>query len=41
MDVDSSGCAYNYVVTAHKPTAVVTAVVAHFTAATDINLIVA
>ena len=47
MEVDSSalgaantGC-YNYVVTAHKPTAVTQSVVANFTGPNDINLITA
>lgn len=31
---------YNYVVTAHKPTAVTASVVGHFTSPTDINLII-
>ena len=33
--------AHNYVVTAHKPTAVNAAVVGNFTAADDLNLIIA
>lgn len=34
-------CTMNYVVTAHKPTAVTHSVVGHFTSATDLNLVVA
>jgi DNA damage-binding protein 1 len=47
MEVDSAGpgvagtgC-FNYVVTAHKPTAVTHSVVANFTGPNDINLITA
>lgn len=35
------GGVYNYVVTAHKPTAVTHAVVGNFTSPTDLNLITA
>ena len=35
-----SGCAFNYVVTAHKPTNVSISAVGHFTSPDDINLIV-
>ena len=33
-------CAFNYVVTAHKPTNVTHSTVGHFTSAQDINLII-
>ena len=36
----SEGCTYNYVVSAHTPTAVNKAVVGNFTGAGDINLII-
>lgn len=36
----SEGCMYNYVVSAHTPTAVNKAVVGNFTGAGDINLII-
>lgn len=35
------GNVYNYVVTAHKPTAVIKSVVGHFTSPNDTNLIIA
>ena len=38
--IGPEGCAYNYVVTAHKPSAVHHAVVGHFTSATELNLII-
>lgn len=41
MEVDATSSVYNYVVTAHKPTAVNLSVVGNFTSPTDINLIVA
>ncbi|EIE24281.1 hypothetical protein COCSUDRAFT_28729 [Coccomyxa subellipsoidea C-169] len=34
------GCAFNYVVTAHKPTSVTQSIVGNFTSPTDINLII-
>ena len=34
------GCAYNYVVTAHKPTNVSHSVVGKFTGPADLNLII-
>ena len=34
-----AGCSLNYVVTAHKPTAVTHSIVGHFTSADDVNLI--
>lgn len=34
------GCAYNYVVTAQKPTSVSHSVVGNFTGAEDLNLII-
>lgn len=40
MEVASEGCAYNYVVSAHKPTAVRHSVVGNFTSASDLNLII-
>jgi DNA damage-binding protein 1 len=40
-EISRAGCIYNYVVTAHKPTAVTQCVVGHFTSAQDINLILA
>ena len=36
----AAGCAFNYVVTAHKPTNVSDSVVGHFTSPDEINLIV-
>lgn len=36
----NQGCAWNYVVTAHKPTNVTQSVVGHFTSPKDINLII-
>jgi hypothetical protein len=39
--VGDTGACHNYVVTAHKPTAVTHAVVGNFTSPTDVNLIVA
>ncbi|KAG7666932.1 hypothetical protein KSW81_000683 [Nannochloris sp. 'desiccata'] len=40
MEVIPSCCAYNYVVTAHKPTSVSHSAVGHFTAPEDLNLII-
>lgn len=40
MEVTSEGCAYNYVVSAHKPTAVRHSAVGNFTSASDLNLII-
>lgn len=40
MELASEGCAYNYVVSAHKPTAVRHSVVGNFTSASDLNLII-
>lgn len=40
MEIASEGCAYNYVVSAHKPTAVRHSVVGNFTSASDLNLII-
>ena len=37
---DNTGCMYNYVVSAQKPTAVNFSCVGHFTSASDINLVV-
>ena len=34
-------CRFNYVVTAHKPTAVIKSCVGNFTGPSDVNLIVA
>jgi DNA damage-binding protein 1 len=34
------GCAFNYVVTAHKPTSVTQSIVGNFTSPTDVNLII-
>lgn len=36
----TQGCQFNYVVSAHKPTAVNHSAVGHFTSATDLNLVV-
>ena len=36
-----TGCAYNYVVTANKPTNVSASVCGHFTSRSDLNLILA
>lgn len=41
MEQDTIDCNYNYVVTAHKPTAVTQAAVGSFTGISDVNLIVA
>ena len=38
--VTNQGSAWNYVVTAHKPTNVTHSVVGHFTSPEDINLII-
>lgn len=34
------GCQFNYVVSAHKPTAVNHSAVGHFTSASDLNLVI-
>ena len=39
-DIHMMDCAFNYVVTAHKPTNVTHSTVGHFTSAQDINLII-
>lgn len=41
MEIGSEGCIYNYVVSAQKPTSVHHSAVGHFTAATDLNLVLA
>ena len=38
--VPQEGCQYNYVVSAHKPTSVQHSAVGHFTAASDLNLVI-
>lgn len=38
--IGPEGCAFNYVVSAHKPTAVQHSVVGHFTSPDDLNLVV-
>jgi DNA damage-binding protein 1 len=40
LEVGSEGCQFNYVVSAHKPTAVNHSAVGHFTSATDLNLVI-
>ena len=40
IDIHMMDCAFNYVVTAHKPTNVTHSTVGHFTSAQDINLII-
>jgi DNA damage-binding protein 1 len=40
LEVGQEGAAFNYVVSAHKPTSVQHSAVGHFTAASDLNLIV-
>lgn len=40
MELASEGCTYNYVVSAHKPTAVRHSVVGNFTSSSDLNLII-
>ena len=40
MKARPSACAYNYVVTAHKPTSVSHSAVGHFTGPEDLNLII-
>mmetsp|Transcript_12957 Transcript_12957/g.36428 ORF Transcript_12957/g.36428 Transcript_12957/m.36428 type:complete len:1117 (+) Transcript_12957:258-3608(+) len=40
-ELSTHGCMYNYVVTAHKPTAVTHSACGSFTSATDLNLIIA
>ncbi|KAL3145326.1 hypothetical protein ABBQ38_001586 [Trebouxia sp. C0009 RCD-2024] len=40
MELASEGCSYNYVVSAHKPTAVRHSVVGNFTSSSDLNLII-
>ena len=39
--IGGEGCAFNYVVSAHKPTAVTHSLVGHFTAPQDLNLVIA
>lgn len=41
MEPEYNSSIFNYVVTAHKPTAVLKSIVGHFTSQTDTNLIVA
>ena len=40
-ELGAEGSQYNYVVTAHRPTGVQHAAVGHFTAPSELNLIVA
>ena len=40
LELGGEGAAFNYVVSAHKPTSVQHSAVGHFTAATDLNLII-
>ncbi|PSC68559.1 DNA damage-binding 1 [Micractinium conductrix] len=40
LELGEEGCAFNYVVSAHKPTSVQHSAVGHFTSPTDLNLIV-
>ena len=40
LEVGQEGAAFNYVVSAHKTTSVQHSAVGHFTAASDLNLIV-
>lgn len=40
LEVGSEGCQFNYVVSAHKPTAVNHSAVGHFTSASDLNLVI-
>lgn len=40
LEVGSEGCQFNYVVSAHRPTAVQHSAVGHFTSADDLNLVV-
>ena len=40
LELGQEGAAFNYVVSAHRPTSVQHSAVGHFTAATDLNLII-
>ncbi|EFN59838.1 hypothetical protein CHLNCDRAFT_29381 [Chlorella variabilis] len=40
LEIGQEGCQYNYVVSAHKPTSVQHSAVGHFTAASDLNLVI-
>ena len=40
LELGQEGAAFNYVVSAHKPTSVQHSAVGHFTSATDLNLII-